>query len=219
MLTPTFTGLDLIARCLDAAAGRVGYLVLERPNGRHENVRVARVNFDAESLREFMPSQADLAQRPPGAFGGPGSRLAEAAIAWLRHHMERAMGFATEMTFKVNAWQPKGAALEFAPRVLAQRARGPGSTPGPLSTRASLGDPADSCLWMLVLATTLGAASINEQVARAEGRLGDAEREAATARACLQIAVALCGHAEHAAKLGPPPGLALARIAGPKPAA
>lgn len=221
MFSTSFTGLDLIARYLDISAGRIGYLVLERPNSRHENVRVARVNFDAESLRDYMPTAADLARRLPGPFGGC-SPLAEAAVGWLRAQMERSLGFEHEATFKVNAWQHKGVALEFAPRVVARRTLGPGKTRGALSTQASFSSASDCFLWLFILATTQGAASINEQIARAEGRLADAEREAATARACLQIAVSLCGHADHAAKLGPPPGPTLARLAAndaPKPAA
>lgn len=211
MFPATFTGLDLIARCIDAAAGRIGYLVLERPNGRHENVRVARVNLDAESLREFMPSTFGLAMRQQGVFAAPSSVLAEAAVAWLRHHMEQSMGLATEATFKVNAWQHKGLALEFAPRVTAHREfGGAGAARAALATRALVTDPLDVCAWLLVCATTRGCANINEEIARAEGRPADAEREAAVARACLQIALTLCGYGEHAATLGPPPANVLA---------
>ncbi len=214
-MTPAaFTGLEMIARCIDAAAGRLGYIVLERPNGRHANVRVARVNLDEASLSEFLPGPFLRAMRQRSPPPSPCSPLADAAVAWLRHHMEQSMGQESEVTFKVNLWQHKGVALEFAPRVVARRTfdtRLGGARS--FTTAPAVTDPADLFMWILITATTQGLAAINEQIARAEGRVADAEREAAVARACLQCALTLVGHGAHAAKLGPPAWLALAASA------
>jgi hypothetical protein len=208
MIPAAFTGLDLIARCIDAANGRVGYIVLERPNGRHENVRVARVNLDPASLRAFMPGAIATALRVSASATPTCSPLAEAAVGWLRHEMERSMGMEREVIFKVNLWRHKGAALEFAPRVVARRELGvPIGGPPSFTTTPAVGDPADLFAWVLIIAATHGLASMNEQIARAEGRIADAEREAAVALACLQYGLTLAGHGAHAVTLGrqPPP--------------
>ncbi|MFZ5480623.1 MAG: hypothetical protein ACOZNI_27920 [Myxococcota bacterium] len=211
MISAAFTGLDMIARCIDASNGRVGYIVLERPNGRHENVRVARVNLDASSLREFMPGAIATALRRSSSSTPTCSALAEAAVGWLRQQMERSMGRESEVTFKVNLWQHKGVELEFAPRVVARREIGvPLGGPPSFTTSPAVDDPADLFVWILIVATTQGLAAMNEQIARAEGRIADAEREAAVALGCLQCGLTLVGFGAHAATLGPPPPALLA---------
>lgn len=203
MSVVTYTGLEPIAKEIDASAPEIAYVVLQRPDGRHRNPEIARIDLDADSLSAFVPTfgKAVLTLPPDSPFRkylhGP---LASALVAWLRAEMERYMPGESEVKFKVNLWGPKGSRLHRAFRVRAVRVSSLTN-----AVHARYGDPssandtsadrwvAEQLGYLVVALSTHGMAMFHANVARLRGEHDLAEKALRAADEAMRLALALGG--------------------------